>query len=303
MAKEDLKKSKETEKPLVNCLRNTRIVIRHVPKQSRMITNPKHVLFGGMAESSTRTFVVPKLSSGRYVNVLTDDEKNFLENIMGLEPNALSIYKKENNYWSDANPMGASKVTLTKQDNYLDLSNPEEYIKYKILLANKDFIAPSLDVYQNQPKATYQYVIINENDDVKEAKKGMNLTMQCYTQYGKIEDDFYTLKTIIELVNGVNVSSTSKLDFLQTKINEIIQSNPKMFLAVATDSALPAKVLIKRSVEAGLIANRGNQFYIRDGNIPMCENGDPTLNVAANWINLPKNQNILLSLQAKLKEQ
>ena len=222
---------------------------------------------------------------------------------MGLEPNALSIYKKENNYWSDANPMGASKVTLTKQDNYLDLSNPEEYIKYKILLANKDFIAPSSDVYQNQPKATYQYVIINENDDVKEAKKGMNLTMQCYTQYGKIEDDFYTLKTIIELVNGVNVSSTSKLDFLQTKINEIIQSNPKMFLAVATDSALPAKVLIKRSVEAGLIANRGNQFYIRDGNIPMCENGDPTLNVAANWINLPKNQNILLSLQAKLKEQ
>ena len=78
MAKEDLKKSKETEKPLVNCLRNTRIVIRHVPKQSRMITNPKHVLFGGMAESSTRTCVVPKLSSGRYVNILTDDEKNFL---------------------------------------------------------------------------------------------------------------------------------------------------------------------------------------------------------------------------------
>ena len=33
----------------------------------------------------------------------------------------------------------------------------------------------------------------------------------------------------------------------------------------------------------------------------MCEDGEPTLNVAAQWINLPKNQEIKLSLEAKLK--
>ena len=94
MAKEDKKNvSIDTEntevapsnegKTLINCLRNEKIIIRHLPKQSRMVTNPKHVLFGGMAEGSTRTFVVPMLSSGRYVNVLSNAEKDFLENYMG----------------------------------------------------------------------------------------------------------------------------------------------------------------------------------------------------------------------------
>nr|DAU83986.1 MAG TPA: hypothetical protein [Crassvirales sp.] len=105
-----------------------------------MVTNPKHILYGGMAENAVKYFTVPQLESGKLVNVLTDDEKNFLEEIMGLEYNALSIYKKENNYWHNR------QVRLLKQDNILDLSDPEQYIKYKILLANKDEIAPSLQV-------------------------------------------------------------------------------------------------------------------------------------------------------------
>ena len=76
MAKEDKKNTEE--KPLINCLKNEQVIVRYLPKQSRMVSNPKHVLFGGMAENATRTFVVPMLSSGRYVNVLTDDEKDLI---------------------------------------------------------------------------------------------------------------------------------------------------------------------------------------------------------------------------------
>ena len=64
---------------LVSCLRNERVIVRHIPKEGGMVTNPKHILFGGMAENATRTFVVPRLSSGMFVNVLTDKEKAFLE--------------------------------------------------------------------------------------------------------------------------------------------------------------------------------------------------------------------------------
>ena len=83
---------------LVSCLRNERVIVRHIPKEGGMVTNPKHILFGGMAENATRTFVVPRLSSGMFVNVLTDKEKAFLEEVMGLEYNALSIYKKVDNF-------------------------------------------------------------------------------------------------------------------------------------------------------------------------------------------------------------
>lgn len=312
MAKEDKKNvSIDTENTeavplnekenLINCLRNEKIIVRHLPKQSRMVTNPKHVLFGGMAEGSTRTFVVPMLSSGRYVNVLSNAEKAFLENYMGLEPNALSIYRKNNNFWDDSNEAGISKVTLRKQDNFLDLSNPNDYIKYKILLANKDFIAPSMKDLEDFPKATYQFVIIAEGEETKTAKKNMTILMQCYTLYGKIEDDVDALRVVIETMTGVTVHKNTKKDFLQTKINDLIQSNSKMFLKVASDPLLSTKVLIRKSIEAGTIVKRGNQYYIKEGGIPMCDAGEPTLNVASQWINLPKNQTIKFSLEANLK--
>ena len=300
MAKED-KKNIGEEKPLINCLRNEKVIVRYLPKQSRMVTNPKHVLFGGMAENATRTFVVPMLSSGRYVNVLTDSEKDFLEELMGLPANALSIYKKVDNFWDDANEAGISKVTLRKQDNYLNLANVEDYIRYKILLANKEYIAPSLEALETNPKATYQFVILTEDSETQTAKKGMTILMQCYTAYGKIEDDIDALRVIIETLTGVTVHKNTKKEFLQTKANELIQGNSKMFLKIATDPMLQTKVLIRRCIEGGLIAHRGNQYYIKEGNIPMCEDGEPTLNVAAQWINLPKNQEIKLSLEAKLK--
>ena len=83
--KKTQKKVEASDDALVSCLKNERIIVRHVPKLTGMWgNNPKHVLSGGMAEGAVRTFVVPRLSSGMFVNVLTDKEKAFLEEIMGL---------------------------------------------------------------------------------------------------------------------------------------------------------------------------------------------------------------------------
>lgn len=291
------------ESALVSCLRNERIIVRHVPKLTGMWgNNPKHVLSGGMAEGAVRIFVVPRLSSGMFINVLTDKEKAFLEEIMGLEYNALSIYKKVDNFWDDSNENGINKVRLTKQDNYFNLSDPEDYIRYKILLANKDYIAPSLQALQDTPKATYQFVIISEGEETKVAKNNMSTTMMCYKEFGKIEDDIDTLRVIVETIDGRPTSQTAKLEFLQTKVNSLIQADSKIFLKVITDSMLSTKVLIKRAIEAGLISNRGNYLYLRKDNTPLCEaNEEPTLNVAAKYLNSPKHQEVKFALEAKLK--
>lgn len=300
MAKERVEKTE----PFINCLKNERIIIRHIPRQSNMVQNPKHVLYGGMAENAVRVFVVPKLTSGRYVNVLTNDEKEFLEHIMGLEEDALSIYKRTNNFWDDSNSEGISKVMLKKQDNYLDLSSPEEYIKYKILLANKDFIAPSLQALEDYPKATYQFVIIGDGEETKTAKANMSNTMLCYKEYGKIEDDIDTLRLIVETLDGRPVASSSKLEFLQTKINDLIQANPKTFLSVVTDKMLPTKVLIKKAINAGAVIKKGDYLYLRSDGKPLCEdNEEPTLNIAAKYINNPKHQSIKFALEAELKSK
>lgn len=284
-------------KLLSSCLRKERIIVRHVPKEGGLVTNPKHILFGGMAESAVRYFTVPILeSSGAYKNVLTDDEKAYLEDVMGLEYNALSIYKKENNYWDNY------QVRLTKQDNYLDLSVPDDYIKYKVLKANSNLIADSLETLQDKPKATYQFVMIREGEQENQESEKMSATMRCYMEYGRIKDEKDTLKCIIELIDGRPIAPNSKLEFLQGRINNLIQADSKLFLKVVTDPLLGTKVLINKAIEAGVISKRGDQFYLRSDNTPLCDhNEDPTLNVAARYLNLPKNQELKLSIEAKVK--
>lgn len=288
--------AKVEEETIVNCLRNERIIIKHVPKESGIVRDPKHILYGGMAEGAVRWFTVPRLTSGMYVNVLTNSEKAYLEEIMGLEYNALSIYNKTDNYWDNI------QVRLTKQDNILNLADPDDYIKYKVLLANKDFIAPSLQDLEDHPKATYQFVIIHENEETNASKKKMNATMQAYMEFGKIQENADILRLIIETIDGRPTSKNSKIEFLQEKIGKLIQADAKLFVKVATDPLLNTKVLIKKSIEGGLISNRGGMLYLKADGTPLCEdNEEPTLSIAAKYLNMPKHQELKFSLEAKLK--
>lgn len=296
------KKVETTEEPIC-CLRNERVIVRFVPRQSGIVTNPKHILYGGMAEGAIRKFTVPKLSSGMFVNVLTDNEKAYLEEVMGLEYNALSIYKKIDNFWDDSNEGGISTVRLTKGDNYLNLADPEDYIRYKILLANKDFIAPSLQELEDHPKRTYQFVIVQEGEETRNANKEMSATMQSYMEFGKIQDNVQILRTIIEILDGRPIAKNTKPEFLQQRVNKLIQADARLFLRVIKDPLLPTKVLIKRAIEGGLISNRGGMLYLKSDGTPLCgDNEEPTLNVAAKFLSSPKHQELKLSLEAKLKE-
>ena len=289
---------------VVNCLRNEKVIVRFVPRPTAMVQNPKHILFGGMADTATRSFVVPRLSStGMFKNVLTDSEKAFLEQAMGLEYNALSVYRKQDNFWDDSNPMGIGRVTLHKQDNYLDLSIPEDYIKYKILLANKDTIASSMQELEDRPKATYQFVIVSEDAEAKMINNKADIIMQCYEEFGSIRDDADTLRVAVELLEGRPLSPKVKLDFLKSKVTEYIQAKPKMFLSVVKDELLPIKVLIKKSIEAGLIGKKNDTYYLRQDGSPLCEMGEEsTLNNAAKYLASVKHQDLKFLLEAKVKE-
>jgi len=295
-------KLSEEREELVSCLRNEKVIVRFISRARGMVTNPDHILFGGMANGSKMSLTVPLLRSGGFADVLTKAEKKFLEWKMGLEPNALSVHNRTNNFWSDANEQGIGRVVLIKGDNPLDLSKPIDYIKYKILLANKEKIAPSMSALQDKPKATYRFVIISESDTAKAANIKVGLKQQAYMEFGKLSEDRDKLRVIIETLDGRPTASDSKLEYLQGKVGELIEANTKMFLSVARDPLLDNKVLIKKAIEAGIIANRGNYLYMRDSNTPLCDNGqEPTLNIAAKFLSLAKHQELKFSIEAKLK--
>ena len=303
-AKKTIKRQQKAEsqdKELKNCLRNERVIIRFIKKPSPLIKDPEHVGFGGLMEGCGKTYCLPQLSSGSLKNCLTNDEKDFLEYALGLEPNALSVYNKHNNYWTSGS--GNAEIKLGKDDTYLDLSMPHEYIIYKMLLANSDYICPSLTELQNNHKATYEYVVINENDEAKIADQEMSVASKCYLEFGKWNDDKDVLQCVIEIIDGYDYDDNMKIEFIRQKINEKIKNDPKLFLGIITDEHLKTKALIRKAAKNGIVSRRGNQYYLTETNTPLCNtNEDPDLNTAAKFLDNPKRQDILFRIQAKLNQ-
>lgn len=287
--------STKAEKPLISCLKNEKVVVKFVPREGGLVNDPKHILYGGLGMTSKRKFVTPQYESGTYYNVLTNDEKTFLEYVMGMAENALSIYRKEDNYWAN------NGVILGKEKTILDLSNPEEYIKYKILLANKDFICPSEEELRSRRKATYQFVLTRESEELESSLDSLNTASKAYMIYGTLKDDLDKLALIIENVTGKIVSSKSKQS-VQANVDDCIKKYPKKFIEEAEDPYLETKLLIKKSVEIGSVRKRGTYYYLTETNAPLCtDTQEPTIKSACVFINAPKNQEIKLTLEAKLK--
>lgn len=297
------------EEGFVSCLRNERVIVRKLPRRTGLVSDPNHVMSDGMHENAFHTYCVPKLQkSNTFVNVLTNDEKECLERAMGLEPNALSIYKQPEtkNFWSNANPSGLSSVTLKKRDNIFVMSNPIDYIAVKILLANKDKICPSMEEWEARPKETYDFVIIREGEESKASQNNTDVTIQAILKLGKISDDKEVLKLVVETMMGKKYADSTSAEWLRTQALDMIKSTPKnakMFLGIVEDDFLDNKVLIRKAIAKGLVADRGGFLYIKDGNQPMCGDGEePTLNTAAKWLAKPRSQEMLFGLQAKVKE-
>lgn len=133
----------------------------------------------------------------------------------------------------------------------------------------------------------------------------MTYTMQCYFELGKIQDDIDTLRTLTELLTGRPTSPSSKIEFLQNNLNNIIKSNAKTFLRAATDELLPYKVILNRGIAAKCIIKNGNYYILRDGQnkTNLCEDGqEPTLNNAARFISMPQHQDFKFLIEAKINE-
>lgn len=290
-------KEESVEKTAYNPLRNEKVYVRWIPKKVYGIPDDKsHVANGGKVDGATDTLVVPILRSTKtYKNVLTNDEKEFLENALGLDYNALSVYNTENNFWDDY------KIELGKEGLTLDLSIPTDYIKYKVLLANSEIVAPSVQERMERPKVTYSYELVRAEEEDAVENEQMDATMECYKAFGKIEDDKDTLRTLVELLDGRPYDIHNKPAFFKARVNKLIQTNPKMFLKQINDPLLHTKMVIKRSVELGKLSVRGDWYYLKSDGSPLCEaNEKPTLAIAARYLNAPAHQDIKYLLESEV---
>lgn len=280
---------------LINCLRNEIINVKLVPKNIEWITDKRHPLSGGKADGTYNVYTVPRLRNGELKNPLTTAEKDFLEDFMGLEPNALSIHKRgKDNFWINR------QVVVQKEGTTLDLSTAMGYINYKILLMNTDLICPSLEDLKMMPKATYQFVLVSNKESFTVTADKVTTKSKCWKEYGKIENKPEVLKSLLETLEGRPVDGDLQLEYLQDRVITFLEENPREFLQVITDPLLEFKVILKSAVEENVVENRGGYYYFN--NTPLCgKNENPTITVAAKYISNPRNQELLFSIQARLK--
>ena len=228
---------KEEKSELINCLRNEKVIVRFINRKYELTDNPKHVYAGGMANSAVRIFTLPlSVATKSLVNPLTVDEQKYLEHILGLEENDLSIYKRNDNFWENI------AVPLRKEDNMLDLSDPMSYIHYKILLCNGDQIAPNLDALATSPKATYQFVLVTASEVQDKEESEMNNTTKAYRLFGQIENNENKMRYVLSIMEGKAISDNVDMKWLSTQVHAQLKKDPQLFIDILGDKYLDVKL-------------------------------------------------------------
>lgn len=269
------------------------IIVKYINRKRGMAANVEdnHVIAGGMLSNAVRKFSAPLQRNGSIKNILSAEEKEYLEQVTGLK---LSVYSEFwNNYY----------VKLGKDDagNRFDLSNPMDYISFKILesLSKEDIALSWVDRNKNQ---TYQFAITRENEEMLEKKGKYDAKKEAFKLYGKIEDDKDKLLGILKLLTNKPVSSESRLSWLQAKIEEYIDTTPSAFTSVVNDSSFYTKMLLNNGVELEVILKKGNKYSTIDG-LDLCEAGEiATFDNAVRYLDNVKHQDVRSIVEAKINK-
>jgi hypothetical protein len=280
------------EKVYTDFLTNDFITVKYVLRENADIKDPKHVAYGGLFNTAEISIPAPTMDNGKMKNLITDREKAGLESI--LKGVSLSIY---GTFWKkDAYEMGILPIFLGKDEMKLDLSDPHDYIKYKVLLASP-IVANSLD--EIRTRATNRFVLVKEGEETSKEKDKVGYKVMAFEKYVEYKNDKSVLRYILRNL-GKYTNDSHKLDFLQVEAAKLIEKDPSLFVSIAADNLIKTKVLIEECHSAGVLNKREKKFYTLD-NEALSEGDIPTLEVAAAYLASPVGQEMRLTLEAKLK--
>lgn len=270
-------------------LPNETVIVKFIPRKKGMAANvpENHVISGGMMSKSKVKYAAPIQKNGAIANILTTEEKVFLEDKTGLN---LSVYADffKNFY-----------VSLFKDDssNKFYLGDPLDYLAYKILTVCPE-VAPDWEARKLNPE--YRFAITREGEVQDEKKKALDIKKEAFKAYGKIEDDKDKVLSVLKLLTNKAIASTSPLKWLQGQVEIIVDETPEKFLSVISDPHFETKALLNRGVEAKVVVKEGNQYVTNDG-LQLCEPGSvATFTNAVKYLDEDKNQELRLLIEARI---
>lgn len=255
-----------------------------------------------------KSFQVPLMSAnkGGGVKVILDDtskkriekyaekfpsgmtEREFFEEELGVD---LSPYGEPgSNFWRDSKK---SRVTLTKEGMALNLNTAMGMLRYKILLANKNLIAPSYEERRN--RATYEFMIVNQGKLTSKKAEAGKLKSRAFAAFAKITGDEGSMKGFIRAL-GRAIPANYTNDWMEAEILDVLEDNPGNFLRIVEDPTYEIKIFIQKAVECGSIKRMNDRRYVLDNGIEL---GD--LPQAIQYLSDPEHQEVKLRIKSQIE--
>lgn len=297
---EELNQTKGKKKDNFNPLKKEIVEVKLIHSTSRMYSS-ESPLKGGLAETASITYAVPR-ENGMIKAILTPDEQAFFEKQFGLPEGSMNFNAIVNNYWTTYNRGYINRVTLDKNTKRLDLSKAKDYIEYMILKANSDYICPDQETLENNKKATYRFVMHNDNTVATAAGKNADLKLELFETYAKYKEDADMLRTIVYLIDHKKVSPKTKIELLKEKLVNMMEDRAKDCYPVMSSKTLEQKKAVIIGVEKGIISDRNGFFYYTENGQKLANDyEEPNLNNAANYLADVANQELYFSILKKIK--
>lgn len=258
------------------------------------IKNPRHAAFFKI-EGTHDTFTCAMDRNGKVKNPFSKAAKAYLEDVLDIEENDLSVYKK-------GSMIRTTTVRLGKDPVKFDLSDPLDYFNLQILLTNSDLIAPSIkDV---KKKGTYKYYVERETEvnEVNKAQADVNLVV--YGFYGKNQNNKLELSKALRAYSqftakpAKKIDKNSKLDFLQGQFLSIVSTDAKKLAQVLSDENYDTLTFIGSAVDAGALVRKKNRYFLEGGIDEIASN----LREAIAYLDNPANQELRLMIEEKVKK-
>lgn len=299
---EELKKTtKGVKKENFNPLRKEIVNVKMIRSNSAMYNDPQSPLDGGLSETSFITYAIPS-KNGTLVSVLTPEEQAFFEEYFHFPEGFMSPAAINNNYWKTYGMGYINRVTLDKTGKKLDLSQARDYIEYKILLANPEYICPSQEDLENKRKLTYKFVMNNDKQVAESVGKKADIKLANYEAYSKYKDDADMIRIILYLIEHKKVSPNTKIELLKDKLTYLMDHRPSDCYQVLGNNLLEQKKAVLIGTEKGLITERNGYYYLKENGQKIAyDYEDSTLNNAANYLADPDNQELYFNIQKRIQ--
>lgn len=239
-------------------------------------------------------------SRRQYVDPLTPEEREWFESEesgLGFKRGTLSLTKtdsKQTLYWETL------EVVIDKNGMDLNLNEPIDYLRYKLLKTNAKWIAPDLKSQNKKP--SYKFALVDQDDEIEVKVMKSDNKKRAYIEFGRMEDSFDKMLSFCliyqreyGLPNGKLVSKNTSKDTLIAAIDEIVDKHTEKFLDIISNSNFTLAANIERAIAGNIITMKDNIYKFETKTL-----GSSMAEVIS-YFNSPKNNTDMVKLMNKLE--